>query len=194
MKVGITGGIGSGKSFVKKIFESLGAVCYDSDIRAKYLIQNDGSVREAIIKVFGQKAYLQQEYQSKWMASIVFSNPFLLSQLNQITHPAVDRDFALFCEAHRGQIILYESALMMETGRFKEFDKVILVTAPMELRIQRVMARERTTEEAIRKRIQVQLSDDVKRTMCDYEIVNIFEEDTALIVNKIWKEWNEKIS
>ena len=189
MKVGLTGGIGSGKSFVKKIFESLGAVGYDSDIRAKYLIHHDMTVRNAIISIFGPKAYDQDVYQSRWIASIVFSNPFLLSQLNHVVHPAVDQDFSIFCDQHEGKTILYESALMMETGRYKDFDQVVLVTAPLELRIQRLLAREDTTEEAIRNRIQVQLSDEVKRTMCDYEIVNTSEEETIKMVNKIWKEW-----
>jgi dephospho-CoA kinase len=186
MKIGVTGGIGSGKSLVVNELERLGAVVYHADKKAKELVYL-AEVKEQIIKLLGAKAFENNVYNTKFVASIVFENSDKLKALNAIIHPAVFRDLDKFCNAHQGQKIIYESALMMETGHTHLFEKVILVTAPLELRIARVMSRDGIDRDSVIKRISKQWTDEKKRELADVVIENIDKEETILKVRELWK-------
>lgn len=184
-KIGITGGIGSGKTTVMQHIASLGFPVYYSDIRAKDLMQTD-EIMQQIQSIFEENVIENNRLNRKKIASIVFENPEKLKKLNQIIHPAVERDFEKFVYENRHQdFIFYESALMIETGNYKQFDKVILITAPIEIRIDRVMKRNFISKEEVEKRIKNQLSDEEKRKIVDFEIVNTKKSETINQINKI---------
>jgi dephospho-CoA kinase len=185
MKIGVTGGIGSGKSLVVSELERLGAVVYHADKKAKELVYLP-EVKEFIIKLFGEKAFENNVYNTKYIASIVFEDAIKLQALNSIIHPAVFKDLDRFCHQNEGKTIVYESALMMETGHTHLFDKVILVTAPLSLRIERVMARDGVDRNAVLKRIEKQWSDEKKRDLADIIIENIDKEETLIKVRLLW--------
>jgi dephospho-CoA kinase len=146
-------------------------------------------VKESIIKLFGEKAFENNVYNTKYIASIVFEDAIKLQALNSIIHPAVFKDLDRFCHQNEGKTIVYESALMMETGHTHLFDKVILVTAPLSLRIERVMARDGVDRNAVLKRIEKQWSDEKKRDLADIIIENIDKEET---LNKVRLLWDNK--
>jgi dephospho-CoA kinase len=186
MKIGVTGGIGSGKSLVVNELERLGAVVYHADKKAKELVYLP-EVKESIVKLFGEKAFENDIYNTKYIASIVFEDSTKLEALNAIVHPAVFKDLDKFCIENKGKTIVYESALMMETGHTHLFDKVILVTAPLELRIERVMARDKVDKAAVVKRIEKQWTDQKKRALADIIIENIDKEETFKKVRELWE-------
>lgn len=188
MKLGITGGIGSGKTTVVNMFLQKGALVYHSDLRAKELIATLPQIRQDIIKIFGEQAYLGDVYNAKFIASIVFNNKYLLNCLNNITHPAVLEDFKSFCKLHPHNTIVYESALMIETGHYQIFDRVILVTAPLDIKIERILKRDASTVELVKKRIENQMSDDIKKRYANFIIENINLLDTQHQVDKIWND------
>ena len=185
MKIGVTGGIGSGKSLVVSELERLGAVVYHADKKAKELVYLP-EVKESIIKLFGEKAFENNIYNTKYIASIVFENTSKLQSLNSIIHPAVFKDLDWFCHQNEGKTIVYESALIMETGHTHLFDKVILVTAPLSLRIERVMARDGVDHDAVSKRIEKQWTDEKRRDLADIIIENIDKEETLIKVRELW--------
>jgi dephospho-CoA kinase len=185
MKIGVTGGIGSGKSLVVSELELLGAAVYHADKKAKELVYLP-EVKESIIKLFGEKAFENNIYNTKYIASIVFENTAKLQSLNSIIHPAVFKDLDWFCHKNLGKTIVYESALMMETGHTHLFDKVILVTAPLSLRIERVMSRDGVDRNAVLKRIEKQWTDEKKRDLADIIIENIDKEETLIKVRQLW--------
>jgi dephospho-CoA kinase len=186
MKIGVTGGIGSGKSLLVSELERLGAVVYHADKKAKELVYLP-EVKESIIKLFGEKAFENDTYNTKYIASIVFEDAIKLQALNSIIHPAVFKDLNRFCHQNEGKTIVYESALMMETGHTHLFDKVILVTAPLSLRIERVMSRDGVDRNAVLKRIEKQWSDEKKRDLADIIIENIDKEETLNKVRLLWE-------
>jgi dephospho-CoA kinase len=186
MKIGVTGGIGSGKSLVVNELERLGAVVYHADKKAKELVYLP-EVKEQIIEKFGSMAFENDLYNTKYIASIVFDDSTKLQALNAIVHPAVFKDLDKFCIKNKGKTIVYESALMMETGHTHLFDKVILVTAPLELRIERVIARDKVDKAAVVKRIEKQWTDEKKRALADIIIENIDKEETFIKVRELWE-------
>jgi dephospho-CoA kinase len=188
LKIGITGGIGSGKSTILKIFLELGGVAYYADMRAKELINTSPEIKQQIISIFGKKAYQDEIYQASWMASIVFKNRFLLHKLNNIVHPAVWKDFHEFCNSHPNQIIFYEAALIFENQNHHLFDKTILVSAPINIKTERIKERDNISETQIHARMSNQLSDEEKRPLADFEIINTDLESTRKQVLDIYKE------
>lgn len=188
MKIGITGGIGSGKSTVLQQFVELGGIPYLADERAKWLIENEPILIEKIKHIFGNKAYVNQQYNRKWIASIVFKNKFLLGQLNDIVHPAVWKDFDTFCNANPNKIIFYEAALIFENKNQSLFDKTILISAPMAIKMERIKKRDLAPEAQILARMSNQLSDEEKRPLADFEILNIELESTRKQVLEIYEK------
>ena len=185
MKIGITGGIGSGKSLVINELERLGAAVYHADKKAKELVYLP-EVKEQIVNLLGTKAFENDLYNTRYVASIVFEDKEKLLALNAIIHPAVFRDLDKFCHENLGKTIVYESALMMETGHTHLFEKVILVTAPLELRIERVMSRDHVDRDSVLKRMDKQWPDDKKRVLADIIIENIDKEQTLMKVRDLW--------
>ena len=172
-KIGITGGIGSGKSTVSKVFALLKVPIYNADNRAKYLLNNDADVVLKVKQVFGNDIYLNQELDRKKMAAQVFEQPFLLQQLNKIVHPAVFKDFDNWCNEHQQEpYVLKEAALIFETIIHQKLDAVIMVSSPENLRIERVMKRDSITKEQVLARIKNQMSEEEKLNRADYIIYN----------------------
>lgn len=173
LKVGITGGIGSGKTTVCRFFQALGVPVYHADDRAKFLMNHDEGLIARIRELLGPEAYREGKLDRVYVADKVFRDPALLQQLNAIVHPAVFLDSIAFFEANKDQpYVLYEAAILFESGNHKAMDKVILVYAPEELRIQRTMDRDGSTRDAVLARMRQQLPEEEKRRLADLVIVN----------------------
>ena len=172
--IGITGGIGSGKSIICKIFATMNIPIFDADIRAKYLINNDLSLKNSIKNLLGENAYNPTgEYNRKWVASKVFNNPDLLKQLNSLVHPCVHKDSHDWVRKYpKSPFLLYEAALMKAAGDNNMFDKVIVIQAPIEVRIKRIQSRDNRSEQEIRDIIARQITDEERLKIADYVIEN----------------------
>lgn len=177
MKVGITGGIGSGKSTVCHLFARLGVAVYDSDREAKRLMRDDAGLRSAVAARFGEAAYAGGELDRAYLAGVVFRDPKALAALNALVHPAVMRDFARWAERQQGDYVILESALLFDAGLEGAVDRTVAVLAPAPLRIERACRRDGCDFESIRRRIAAQSDDDTLRDKADHTLVNILEAD-----------------
>tara|TARA_B000000475_G_scaffold271956_1_gene271259 strand:- start:810 stop:1394 length:585 start_codon:yes stop_codon:yes gene_type:complete len=184
IKVGLTGGIGSGKTTVANIFKQLGVPIYFSDDRAKYLMLHNQFLRESLISLFGDKVVVNGLLNRSYIASKVFSNPKELIKLNTLVHPFVQKDFDDWSASQCSVYVIKEAAILFETGANKLLDKVVLVESPKDLKVSRVMLRDRITKEEVLMRMSKQWPDDQKRTYADYIIYN--DEENPLI-NEILK-------
>ncbi|HRD39897.1 MAG TPA: dephospho-CoA kinase [Bacteroidia bacterium] len=173
MIVGLTGGIGTGKSTVGKLFQVLGVPVYNSDDRAKemYFLPE---VKEKVIALLGNEAYHADDSLNRaYISQKIFSDSSLLSKINSIIHPAVEKDFTSFKEEYKShKYIVKETALLFETGLYKKVDKIILVMAPLEERLKRVMQRDKSSREDVLKRISHQMPDEEKQPISDFVIDN----------------------
>ena len=173
LKIGITGGIGSGKSFVSDIFRVWGVPVYNADKEAKRLMNHDRDLKTALKALLGQEAYYKNgRLNRKWVASKIFSDKTLLKKMNAVVHPAVRNDFEHWAELQQAPYVLEESAIIFEAGLEKFFDAVILVMADKNTRIQRVMKRDKMTKEEVKARMAHQSSDKVKKARADFIILN----------------------
>jgi len=174
LKVGVTGGIGSGKSTVCKIFETLGIPIYDSDKAAKWLMQNDEDLINAIKKAFGDDIYTEKnELNRKKLAAIVFHDKKALKKLEALVHPAVFRHGKMWHEQHKAKpYTIKEAALIFESGSYRQLDYVITVTAPENVRIARVQKRDGATVADIKARINKQMPESEKVKLADAVIEN----------------------
>jgi dephospho-CoA kinase len=175
LKAGITGGIGSGKTTVCKMFEKLGIPVYYADDQAKYLMQHEHFLIDQIKKNFGEDVYVNGKLDRKLLASKVFNDPARLALLNSLVHPAVFRDTERWTEEqkeHKAPYTLKEAALLVETGSYKALDKLIVVTAPLNTRVERVTVRDKTGEEEIMARVKNQLPEEEKVKLADFVIAN----------------------
>ncbi|NOS55636.1 MAG: dephospho-CoA kinase [Cyclobacteriaceae bacterium] len=190
-QVGITGGIGSGKSVICKIFTCLGVPVYDADSRAKSIMTTDGILIEQIKKEFGDLAYLPDgSLDREYLSRVIFENQEKRTLLNQMVHPRVAADTDRWLDQNReASYVVREAALLIESGAYLRVDKVILVTAPEELRIKRVLARDphRLKEEVI-KIIATQLPEEEKKKKADIVVHN---DETQLLVPQIWQLHNQ---
>ena len=172
-KVGLTGGIGSGKSTVAELLSNRGVAVYDSDSRAKALMAGDEALRAALIEAFGVECYTDAGINRAWLAERVFNNEEELRRLNAIVHPAVMRDFAAWAETVEGDYVVMESAILLEASLESHVDVVVAVMAPKELRLQRAMQRDGASEAQIEERMRNQMSDEERTERAKYAIVNI---------------------
>lgn len=173
MKVlGCTGGIGSGKSYVSNIFNKMGVPLYCSDEMAKKLYDTDESLREALLSLLGRDIMKDGVIQREAMARKIFSSADLLQKTEELVHPAVMRDFERWKEKWRGSdFVIMESAIILQKPLVRRaVDRILLVTAPEELRIERVIRRDNTTREAVLKRMAAQMTDEKMRAMADFTI------------------------
>ena len=188
-KVGLTGGIGSGKSKVAEFLRDREVAIYDSDSRAKELMMSNEALREALIAEFGQECYTADGINRAWLAQRVFNNEAELARLNAIVHPAVMRDFAAWAEAQEGNYVVLESAILLEAGLESHVDVVVAVMAPMELRLERAMLRDGAKREQIEERMRNQMSDEERTDRAKYAIVNIdleeLEEDVEQLHRRL---------
>lgn len=187
LRVGITGGIGSGKTTVCQIFEALGVPVYYADHWARWLIENDVDLKRGITALLGAEAYDPDgRYQRGWVASRVFADPGQLAALNALVHPAVEQHSRAWHEnAARPGVpyTLKEAALMIESGSHRFLDALIIVTAPETLRIQRVMERDGLPETAVRQRMANQLPESEKTRLADFQIDN---DGRSALVPRVW--------
>ncbi len=181
LKVGITGGIGSGKTTVCRIFETLGVPVYYADDRAKELMNKDETIRKQVIALFGKDAYLTDgQLNRKFIADKVFQQQSLLAQLNAIVHPAVFNDSqAWFLRHEEKPYTLYEAAILFESGSYLFLDKTITVFAPLEERVARTMKRDKALRAEVMERVAKQMPEEEKIKKADFVIYN--DHSTPLI-------------
>ena len=172
LKVGLTGGIGSGKSTVAKVFEVLGTPVYYADDAAKRLMNEDEELKQKIQQQFGETVYTAGKLNRKVLADIVFNAPEKLELLNKIVHPATLKDADIWMEQNRTAYSIKEAALIFESGAHKHLDYVIGITAPAPLRMLRTMQRDNISREEVMARMDKQLDETIKMKLCDFVIVN----------------------
>jgi len=206
--IGLTGGIGSGKSFIAEIFKKLGVPVYNADTRASFISDKDPEVKSNIVSLFGQKVYSNGLLNRQYVGGMVFDNPDLLERLNSIIHPAVEADFLKWCSTKKEHnyiikeaapveneeakpdpaveadflkwcstkkehnYIIKEAAILFETGSYKKLDSTILVVAPEDIRIKRVLKRDNTDRDSVKKRVENQWGDQEKEKLANYIINN----------------------
>lgn len=183
--IGLTGGIGSGKTTVANEFSSLGIPVYITDLEAKKLMQSD-SVLNQIREEFGDTVFDNGVLLRDKLSEIVFNNDKRLAKLNSIVHPAVKQHFREWLLEHQNNpFVIYESAILFESGSYKECDYVVNVVAPLEIRIQRVINRDKTTREKVLERIKNQWNDEEKSSKSDFIVKNTSMEAIKLEIVKI---------
>lgn len=171
-KIGITGGIGSGKTYVSKVFESLGIPVFNADMEAKKLMFSSEELIQSVKNEFGNDIYTKGELDKQKLASIVFSDSEKLRKLNTLVHPIVKQEFLNWQEKQNSTYIIKEAAILFESSSDKGLDAVICVSAPLNIRIDRALKRDGTSEEEIKNRIENQISQEEKENLSDYIIVN----------------------
>jgi dephospho-CoA kinase len=172
MIIGLTGGIGSGKTTVLNLFIKLGFETYVADIEAKNLMNSDAELMQDIVKLFGKDAYKNNELNKAYLAEIVFKDKKKLSDLNALVHPKVREDFQKFVKKSKNTFIIYEAAILFESGSNKLCDFTITVTANLEDRIQRVVKRDGVSKSQVLDRIQHQLNDEERIKKSHFVIAN----------------------
>lgn len=190
-RVGITGGIGSGKSTVCRIFEALGVPIYYADDRGKYLLTNDNALVESVKSNFGEQSYLPDgQLNRSYLAEVVFPEPAELEKLNGLVHPAVAIDFEQWVDGHKGHpYLLKEAALLFETGSYKALDEVVCVFAPKGIRLERVLLRDiQRTKVQVEQIMEQQTSDRSRRELATYSIHN---DAKSLLIPQVLKVHEE---
>ena len=184
LKIGITGGIGSGKSYVCQILEKMGYAIFYSDLEAKKLMIQNKELIQQIKNIIGEHAYLNNELNKPIIRNFLYQNDVNKEKLNALIHPFVYQEFEKWADSIQKEIVFNESALLFETDSYKRFNKTILVTAPEEIRIKRLIIRDCLNVEEIKKRFNAQLNDTIKIKKADYIIEN---DDKKLIIPQINK-------
>jgi len=174
LKVGITGGIGAGKSLVSDIFRTFGIPIYNADLMARKFMNEDPGLKEAIRKTFGQEAYNGGSLNRLFLAQQIFNNEEYLARINALVHPVVINDYISWLKDHSDQPYnIKEAALLFESGSYKDLDRIILVLAPKTVRIQRILMRDaHRTQTDVENIIARQMSDRSKKKLSDYIIIN----------------------
>ncbi|WP_294601110.1 dephospho-CoA kinase [uncultured Rikenella sp.] len=191
LRVGLTGGIGSGKSTVSRLLQLLGIPVYNADLAARQLMENDPSLQEAIIHHFGPESYITENQAQRlnrpYLANRVFGHPERLAALNRLVHPAVERDFERWAAQWDSlpsppPYVVEEAAILIESGAHRLMDRIVTVTAPEPIRLQRIIRRDRTTATAARARISAQLSDPQRASYADFTLT---ADDRQLLIPQV---------
>lgn len=185
MVIGLTGGIGSGKTTVARFFETLGISIYIADDQAKRLMVEDLTLKKAIIGVLGPEAYVNDRLNKTFIAAQIFNNAEKRTQINHLVHPAVAKDFTQWHKKQPSPYVIKEAAILFENGSYHMNDFNLIVVAPIAERIRRVIARDKTSEAAVRKRMDAQWDDTKKIALADAHIVNEHLEITEKMVFQI---------
>lgn len=194
MIIGLTGGIGSGKTTIANMFNALGVPVYVSDIAAKQLMSTDVNLIVEIKKLLGEAAYSENKLNRAYISDKIFKNKTLLQQLNALVHPAVAKDFMVWQASQKAAYVIKESAILFESNSYKDCDAVITVTLPLEQRINRVMLRDGVTKKQVLHRVMNQSSDDEKIDRSNFIITNLTYEGSKTQVEKIHNQILNKIS
>lgn len=185
--IGLTGGIGSGKTTVAKLFETYGIAVYYSDNEAKSLMNTSNCIKRNLIELFGTEVYQNNSLNRKYLANIVFNDKEKLAKLNAIVHPEVRKHFLNWAKQQKTPFVLKENAILFESGDVENCDEVIVVTAPLETRITRVMARDKVSDSEVLTRIKNQWEDEKKIKLADYVITNTNLTETIKQVENIYQ-------
>ena len=191
--IGLTGGIGAGKTMVSNIFKTLGVPIYNSDNRAKYLMTNNNDLRKSLCSAFSNKVFNNNILDTNFLSNIVFNNALELKKLNTIVHPFVIRDFESWISKQKSKFVIKEAAILIESGAYKKVDKIILVIANKEIRIDRIKNRDNINKEAILSRIDKQISDKERMQYADFVIDNNENKSIITQVKNIYNEIREKL-
>lgn len=170
--IGITGGIGSGKTTVARMFQDLGVPLYIADERAKILMNTSKDIKKQLIKMFGEEVYKDDQLNRPFLASKIFNNPNLLKQMNAIVHPKVGEDFSRWMKKQTAPYVLKEAAIIFENDLASHYDFIITVVADLNQRVARVIKRDSTTEDKIMAIVNNQLTDEEKVKQSDFVITN----------------------
>lgn len=181
-KVGLTGGIGSGKSTVARVFGVLGIPVFNADEESKRLLRDDDAVKSAVIAAFGNAIYVNGELDRAALASVVFQDAEALAKLNAIAHPAVRKQLGRWIDEQRSPYVLVEAALMVDTGWYRSMDQLAVVSAPEAERVKRVMARDGMTEEQVMARVRNQVGEEQRLAVADHVIQN---DGTVLVIPQV---------
>lgn len=188
LKIGLTGGIGSGKSTIAKVFEVLGIPVYYADKAAKELMNKNELLKQQLIFHFGENTYINGELNRKYLGKIVFSNKEKLELLNSLVHPATIADAAKWFQQQKAPYVIKEAALLFESGSAEGLDYVIGVAAPETIRIKRVTDRDAVDAAEVKKRMYNQLDETIKMKLCDFIIRNNEQEMILPQVLRLHKE------
>lgn len=188
--IGLTGGIGAGKSVVANIFATIGIPIFNADIEAKKLMNEDIDMRAKLVAHFGSSLYQQGSIDKNYLSKIVFDDPFQLSVLNSIVHPFTIAAAKKWASAQQSPYAIKEAALIFEAGATEGLAKIIGVTAPLSLRIERVMQRDQCSQAEVEKKIKHQLSDTIKMKLCDFIILN---DEQHMVIPQVLKIHEEII-
>ena len=183
--IGLTGGIGSGKTTVAKMFEELGVPIYIADTEAKKLTNTSKIIKKELIALLGEETYLNNTLNKKYVANLIFNDEDLLKKVNSIIHPKVAKHFKKWAKKQNAPYCIKEVAILFENGSYKDCNFTILVTAPLNVRIDRVLLRDHTSKKEIEDRINNQWSDKIKIKLADAVIENIDLSTTKYKVNKL---------
>ncbi|MBT5353622.1 MAG: dephospho-CoA kinase [Flavobacteriales bacterium] len=190
-KIGITGGIGSGKTYVASVFQSLGIPIFNADIQAKKIMTSSRKLIKLLKEEFGNDIYKDSDLNKEKLASIVFSNSDKLQKLNSLVHPIVKEEFNNWCKKQTSPYVIKEAAILFESNSHIGLDAVICVSAPLDLRMRRLLNRDDYSKKEIKKRIENQISQEEKEKLSDYIIVN---DEKDLLLPKIIKFHKELLS
>jgi dephospho-CoA kinase len=192
--VGLTGGIGSGKTTVAKMFEELGVPIYIADVEAKKLVNRSKIVRRKLVALFGEQAYVDNKINRAFVADKIFNNKDLLNKMNQIVHPKVASHFKRWLNKQDSHYVIKEAAILFENGSYKHLDAIITVTAPVEERIKRVTKRDNSNKDKVLAIIKNQWDDNKKIELSNYVIENTTLENTQKKVIEIHQDILKKFS
>jgi len=185
LKIGITGGIGSGKTTVCRVFEILGIPVFNADAEAKSIMVTDVSLIDSIKKEFGKESYFSNnELNRKYLADRVFNNQEALTILNGLVHPVTIKAFADWSLKQKSPYVIKEAAILIESGSYQDCDFVIVVTSPEDVRIKRVIDREGINEDSVRTRMSKQMPEEKKKELADFIIIN---DNKAAIIPQVLK-------
>lgn len=182
LKIGLTGGIGSGKSTVAGIFQVLGIPVFDADANTKIIMESDATLQTGIRSLFGNDSFIDGRLNRKFIAEIVFRNPEQLEKLNALVHPAAIRAAEVWADKQKSAYVIKEAALFFEAGSAEGMDYIIGVYAPKHIRIKRVMDRDAVSREAVLDRMNKQIQEEIKMRLCDYVILN---DDQHLLIPQV---------
>ena len=192
LRVGVTGGIGSGKSTVCKVFRLLGAPVFEADLAARQLMDSNEKIRHGLIALFGNNIYTPDAHvDRKKLASLIFNDDIQLQKVNELVHPVVRTEFIQWADKQETPYVIHEAAILFETGFYKMMDFTILVSAPEGQRIKRVLKREGVRLEQVKERIQKQWNDEEKRKLASLEIRNADNDMIIPLIIKIDKQLRE---
>lgn len=185
IKIGITGGIGSGKTFIARIIEAMGYPIYYADSRAKFLLVNNREISEGVALLINEKNYENGKLNLNHFAKLIFNDEQLRKKINALIHPIVRADFNDWASLQTQTIVFNEAAILFETGAHTNFDATLLVISPEDLRIQRVMKRDNCTREEVLIRMAAQWSDEQKSSLANFQIINDSVSPLLIQVEKV---------